>query len=96
MRRWRLDVEHAQCGIDLQDGLPKLLDPRFADDILLFARNAHEALFLLENLMHEFAEVGLLLNAFVDTDGYQIASEKRVWCTQMYLDASSVWGRVEG
>ena len=63
---------------------------------ILFARNAHEALFLLENLMHEFAEVGLLLNAFVDTDGYQIASEKRVWCTQMYLDASSVWGRVEG
>ena len=59
MRKWGLDVEHAKCGIDLQNGLPKLLDLRFADDILLFARTAHEALFLLENLMHEFAEVGL-------------------------------------
>ena len=36
MREWGLDVEHGQCGIDLQDGLPKLLDPRFADDILFF------------------------------------------------------------
>ena len=62
MRKWRLDVEHAQCGIDLQDGLPKLLDLRFADVILLFAGTAQEALFLLETLMHEFAEVGLLLN----------------------------------
>ena len=32
MRKWRLDVEHAQCGIDLQDGVPKLLDLRFADE----------------------------------------------------------------
>ena len=62
MRKWRLDVEHALCGIDLQDGLPKLLDLRFAGDILLFARTAQEALFLLEILMHEFAEVDLLLN----------------------------------
>ena len=62
MRKWRLDVEHALCGIDLQDGLPKLLDLRFAGDILLFARTAQEALFLLETLMHEFAEVDLLLN----------------------------------
>ena len=62
MRKWRLDVQHAQCGIDLPDGLPKLLDLRFADDILLFARTAREALFLLETLMHEFAEVGLFLN----------------------------------
>ena len=55
MRKCRLDVEYAQCGIDLQDGLPKLLDLRFADNILLLARTAHEALFLLENSMHEFA-----------------------------------------
>ena len=61
MRKWRLDVEHAQCGIDLQDGLPKPLGPRFADDVLLFARTAHETLFLLENLMHEFAKVGPFL-----------------------------------
>ena len=46
MRKWRLDVEHAQCGIDLQDGLPKLLDLRFADDILLFARTGSCGAFL--------------------------------------------------
>ena len=62
MRKWRLDVENAHYGIDLQDDLPKLLDLRFADDILLFARTAHEALFLLESLMQEFEDVGLLLN----------------------------------
>ena len=56
MGKWRVSVEHAQCGIDLQDGLPKPLDLRFADDIFLFAR------FLLESLMKEFAEVGPLLN----------------------------------
>ena len=39
MREWRLD------GIDLQGDLPKLLDLRFANDILLFARIAREALF---------------------------------------------------
>ena len=62
MRKWRLDVENAHYGIDLQDDLPKLLDLRFADDILLLARTAHEALFLLESLLQEFEEVGLLLN----------------------------------
>ena len=111
MRKWRLDVEHAQCGIDLQDDLPKLLDLRFANDILLLARTAHEALFLLESLMQEFAEVGLLLNgvktvcvnqrsptpfAFVDTDGYQIGSGKTGMVDTNGLDASSVSGRLEG
>ena len=62
MRKWRLDVEHAPCVIDLQNGLPKLLDPRFADDIFFLARTAHETVLLLKNLVHEFAEVGLLLN----------------------------------
>ena len=59
VQQWAM---HAHCGIDLQDALPKLLDPRFADDILLFARTAHETIFLFESLMQEFAEVGLLLN----------------------------------
>ena len=63
MRKWRIVVEHAHCGIDLQDALPKLLGLRFADDILLFARTAHETIFLLESLLQEFAEVGLLLNS---------------------------------
>ena len=62
MRKWRFDVENPHYGIDLQDDLPKLLDKRFADDILLFAGTAHEAFFLLESLMQEFEEVGLLLN----------------------------------
>ena len=43
-------------------GLPKLPDLRFADCKLFFARIAHETFCLLENLMHEFAEVGLVLN----------------------------------
>ena len=60
MQKKKLDVEHAQCGIDLQDGLPKFLDLRFADDISFFARTAHKTVLLLENLMHEFAEVGLV------------------------------------
>ena len=62
MRKCRLDVEHTHYGFDLQDDFPNLLDLMFAHDILLFARTAHEALFLLESLMQEFAEVGLLLN----------------------------------
>ena len=53
MGKWRLDVEHAQCGIDLQDDLPKLLDLTFADNIFLFARTAREALFLVESLLEE-------------------------------------------
>lgn len=62
MRKRRLDVKHAHCGIDLEDGLPKLLDRRFADDILLLNRTAHEAAFPWAGLMQKFAEVGLLLD----------------------------------
>ena len=82
MRKWRLDVENAHYGIDLQDDLPKLLDLRFADDILLFARTAHEALFLLENLMQEFEEVGLLLNG-----------DKKVVLTNEAQPPSHLWTR---
>ena len=57
MRKFRLDVEETQCDILLQDGLPELLDVSFADDMLLLARSAHEAVFLLEDLMQEFAQV---------------------------------------
>ena len=73
-------------------------DEWFADthDILLFARTAHETIFLLESLMQEFAEVGLLLNGektVVLINEPQppshlrtrtgIAREQRVWWTQM-------------
>ena len=40
MRKWRHAV--GQAGIDLMDGGPNLLDLRFADDILIFARSRQE------------------------------------------------------
>ena len=82
MRKWRIVVEHAHCGIDLQDALPKLLHLRFADDILLFARTAHETIFLLESLLQEFVEVCFLLN-----------SEKTVVLTNEAQPPSHLWTR---
>ena len=63
MQKWRQRVENSTCGIDLEDGDSKLLDLRFADDLLLFARTKCEAIFMLETLMEELACVGLCLNA---------------------------------
>ncbi len=63
MQKWRQRVENLTCGIDLEDGDSKLLDLRFADDLLLFARTKCEAIFMLETLMEELACVGLCLNA---------------------------------
>ena len=40
MRKWRHAV--GQAGIDLMDGRPHLLDLRFVDDILTFARSLQE------------------------------------------------------
>ena len=50
MQKWRQRVENSACGIDLEDGGSKLLDLRFADDVLLFARSKFEAIFMLETL----------------------------------------------
>ena len=61
-KKRRLDVEHAQCGIDLPDDLPKILDLMFADDILIFAGTAHKTIFPLESLMKDFAEAFFSLN----------------------------------
>ena len=61
MRKWRMKV--GDLGFDLSDGMPHLIDPRFADDILLFARSAMEVRKLLDSLVAELSEVGLLLNA---------------------------------
>ena len=61
MRKWRLKV--GDLGFDLLDGMPHLIDLRFADDILLFARSALEVGKLLDSLVAELSEVGLLLNA---------------------------------
>ena len=57
---WRNDVGH--LGIDFQDGLAKLLDLRFADDILLFAMTRDEAARILDAIVQALAAVGLLLN----------------------------------
>ena len=59
MRKWRMKV--GDLGFDLSDGMPHLIDLRFADDILLSARSAMEVRKLLE--VAELSEVGLLLNA---------------------------------
>ena len=42
MSKWRAWAEGCSFGFDLGDGLPPLLDLRFADDILIFARSSHE------------------------------------------------------
>ena len=59
MRKWRLKV--GDLGFDLLDGMPHLIDLRFADDILLFARSALEVGKLLDSLVAELLEVGLVL-----------------------------------
>ena len=48
MRKWRLKV--GDLGFDLLDGMPHLIDLRFADDILFFARSALEVGKLLDSL----------------------------------------------
>ena len=60
MRKWRNAV--GQAGIDLMDGGPNLLDLRFADDILIFARSRHELAHLIDSLMIHLERVGLLFN----------------------------------
>lgn len=56
MSRWRARV--ATAGVDLGDGMPNLIDLRFADDILLFASSSVEAATLLDTLVEELAAVG--------------------------------------
>ena len=60
---WRLKVGDFFFGFDLSDGILHLIDVRFANDILLFGRSAMEVRKLLDNLVAELSEVGLLLNA---------------------------------
>ena len=53
MWKWRLKV--GDLGFDLLDGMPHLIDLRFADDILFFARSALEV-GLLDSLVAELSE----------------------------------------
>ena len=57
---WRRKVGTA--GVDFQDGMRTLLDLRFADDFLLFAKTFQETKFLLDEPVTCLAEVGLQLN----------------------------------
>ena len=61
MRKWRHAV--GQAGIDLMDGGPKLLDLRFADDIVICARSRHELGQLVDSLTIHLEQVRLRLNA---------------------------------
>ena len=63
MSAWRRNAETKRCGFDLGDNMPPLLDLRFADDILLFARTAAEAMALLDDLICKLQNIGLQLNA---------------------------------
>ena len=60
---WRRNAETKGCGFDLGDTMPSLLHLRFADDILLFARTAAEAMALLDDLVRKLQNIGLQLNA---------------------------------
>ena len=58
---WRQSVE--SLGLDFGDGFPALLDLRFADDLLLFAKSARDAAVLLDELVRCCSHVGLCLRA---------------------------------
>ena len=62
-QKWRTWAEGYSFGFDLGDGLPSLLDLRFADDILIFARSSHEIMTLLDKLVQFLGNAGLKLNA---------------------------------
>ena len=59
----RLPVPEVYCGFgesfDMSDGMPHLIDLRFAHDSLLFAQSALEVGGLLDSLVAELSEVGV-------------------------------------
>ena len=57
-------TKNPTAGWDLYDGFDKLLDLRFTNDILLLLeKSVHDAMVLLQSLMRELRQAGLLLNA---------------------------------
>ena len=60
LANWRAHVEHR--GVDMNDGLLRLLDLRFAND-LLFASTSTDASYLLNKICAALRAVGLALNA---------------------------------
>ena len=60
LANWRARVEHR--GVDMNDGPPRLLDLRFADDLLLFASTSTDASYFLDEICAALRAVGLVLN----------------------------------
>ena len=58
---WRRSAE--AVGFDVGDGLPTLLDLKFADDLLLFSQSLQDATQLLDELARRCSSVGLRLDA---------------------------------
>ena len=56
MSECRLANPHG--GVDLGDAMPRLLDLRFADDILIFANTKEEVQNLLDSLVHIWQRQG--------------------------------------
>ena len=63
MLKWRTWAEGCSFGFDFGDGLPPLLDLRFAVDIFIFARSSLEIMTLLDKLGQFLGDAGLKLNA---------------------------------
>ena len=63
MSKWRTWAEGCSFGFDFGDGLPPLVDLRFADDILIFARSSQGIMTSLDKLVQFLGDAGLKLNA---------------------------------
>ena len=64
MSEWRLANPHG--GVDFGDAMPRVLDLRFADDILIFANTKEEVQNLLDSSVRHLATAGLVLNTSKD------------------------------
>ena len=61
LSKWRAQLNGV--GYNFQDGGVSLLDLRFADDILIFAKSYEEIGHVLDALVDALRQVGLVLNA---------------------------------
>ena len=63
MSKWRTWADGCSFGFDFGDGLPPLLDLRFADDILIFVQSFQEVMTLLDKLLQFLDDASFKLNA---------------------------------
>ena len=61
LANWPARVEHR--GVDMNDGLLRLLDLRFSDDLLLFASASTDASYVVDEICAALRAVGLVWNA---------------------------------